>query len=91
MQILKSEQDTVVDVARSQCLDIERYLDKEVTILNDVIQKQSLRQKAEYSRLNEQIVDVRNIRQELDNSRIDCVKMLVNVEDVLGITTASNE
>lgn len=81
----------MVDVARSQCLDIERYLDKEATILNDVIQKQSLRQKAEYSRLNEQIADVRNIRLELDNSRIECVKMLVNVEDVLGISTAANE
>lgn len=66
VQILKSEQDTIVDVAKSQCVDIERYLEKESTILSDVIGKQNLRQKAEYSRLNEQISDVKSIRDELD-------------------------
>lgn len=39
--ILKSEQDTIVDVAKTQHSDIERYLAKEVKILDDVILKQN--------------------------------------------------
>jgi hypothetical protein len=53
VMILNSEKGTIVDVACSQQADIERYLDKETTVLNDCINKQALRQKAEYSRLNE--------------------------------------
>ena len=34
---LKTEQDTVEDVAKTQCADIERYLTKETAILLDVI------------------------------------------------------
>ena len=44
---LKGEQDTVEDVAKSQCNDIERYLKKEINILDDVIIKANKRQKAE--------------------------------------------
>ena len=40
MAVLKSEQDTIVDVAKAQDADIERYLNKEVRILDDVICKQ---------------------------------------------------
>ena len=39
MRILKSEQDTIVDVAKAQDADIERYLTKESKILDDVIIK----------------------------------------------------
>ena len=41
--ILKSEQDTIVEVANSQTADIERYLQKEILILKDVISKQHTR------------------------------------------------
>ena len=34
---LKSEQDTIVDIAKAQDSDIERYLSKENGILKDVI------------------------------------------------------
>lgn len=51
--ILKSEQDTIGEVAKSQTADIERYLDKEILILKDVIQKQHVRQNAEFARLND--------------------------------------
>ena len=47
---LKAEQDTVEDVAKAQCADIERYLHKEIAILDDVIQKSNKRQKAENQR-----------------------------------------
>ena len=43
---LKGEQDTVEDVAKSQCADIQRYLQKEIDILDDVIKKADNRQKA---------------------------------------------
>ena len=77
--ILNSEKRTIVDVACSQQVDIERYLDKEITILNDCINKQALRQKAEYSRLNEQVSDVKTIRDELDIGRMECVHKLIRV------------
>ncbi len=38
-KILKSEQDTIVDVAKQQTHDIERYLEKETGILSEVIMK----------------------------------------------------
>ena len=44
-----------------------------------------MRQKAEYSRLNEQVADVRRIRDELDAGRIVCVRKLTHVEQVLGV------
>ena len=52
---LKGEQDTVEDVAKSQCADIERYLKKEIAILDDVIIKANKRQKAENQRFQVQI------------------------------------
>ena len=48
--ILKTEQDTVEDVANSQTADIKKYLHKEISILDDVINKFNIRQKAENSR-----------------------------------------
>ena len=48
--ILKTEQDTVEDVAKAQTVDIKRYLQKEIAILDDVINKFNIRQKAENSR-----------------------------------------
>ena len=52
-RILKSEQDTIVDVAISQSTDIERYLQKEIKVLEDVILKQHQRQETEYKRLHQ--------------------------------------
>ena len=48
--VLKTEQDTVEDVAKAQTVDIKRYLQKEIAILDDVINKFNIRQKAENSR-----------------------------------------
>ncbi len=50
VHILHTEQETVATVATTQCLDIERYLNKETNILEDVINKAQIRQKAENSR-----------------------------------------
>ena len=47
---MKSEQDTVEAIAQAQCNDIQRYLTKEIAILDDIIIKAAKRQKAENSR-----------------------------------------
>lgn len=63
---------------------MERYLEKESTILSEVISKQAMRQKAEYSRLHDQVLDCRKIRDELDKSKMEAVNRLKRVETVLG-------
>ena len=88
---LKSEQDTVEDVAKAQCADIERYLRKEIAILDDVIIKSNVRQKAENSRFQIQISQVRQISYELDQSRLECVGSVRRVERNLGIEVDPNE
>jgi hypothetical protein len=50
--IQKVEMETIAEVSDSQCVDIERYLKKEVVVLDEVIVKQRVRQTAEFSRLN---------------------------------------
>ena len=44
---LKASQDTVEDVAKAQCSDIQRYLQKEIAILDDVQKKADKKQKTE--------------------------------------------
>ena len=91
MAILLSEQNTIVDVAKAQDQDIERYLNKENKILDDVICKQNERQKQEFNRLHSQCCDVKNIIEDLDAARMECVRKLLRVQDVLGVKTDSNE
>ena len=79
------------DVAKSQCADIERYLKKEINILDDVIIKANKRQKAENQRFQAQISQVRQISTELDQSRIECVGEVQKVERNLGIEFDPNE
>lgn len=52
VMIQKTEQDTVATVAKTQCADIERYLNKEVEILDNVITQQQDRQNIEFKRLH---------------------------------------
>lgn len=42
-KILKSEQDTILDIANTQDTDIKRYLQKEIKVLEDVIQRTDAR------------------------------------------------
>lgn len=88
---LKAEQDTVEAIAQAQCNDIERYLTKEINILDDVITKAEKRQKAENARFQMQISQVRQISNELDNDRLECLRNLRIVENNLGIETDPNE
>lgn len=56
---LHSEQDTVEAISNAQCNDIERYLKKEISILDDVILKSMQRQTAENKRFQIQVSQVR--------------------------------
>jgi len=64
--IFKSELETISEIAKSQTSDIERYLDKEIIILKDVIDKQHVRQNAEFVRLKEHVVQAHAIKDELE-------------------------
>ena len=90
-QNLKSDNDTIVQIATTQHSDIQRYLDKEIRVLDDVINKQSKRQEAEHTRLKGQATDVKNVLRDLDSSRMECVRKLNRVEQVLGVHTDPNE
>ena len=88
---LKSEQDTVEDVAKAQCADIKRYLEKEIAILDDVQIKANKRQVTENQRFQVQISQVRQIVEQLDDSRLECVQAVRRVETNLGIQVDANE
>ena len=87
VHILHTEQDTVAQVATTQCADIERYLLKETNILEDVINKANNRQKAENSRFFSQAVQTNRMRQELDDERSALVARVMKVQEVLGVPT----
>ena len=88
---LKGEEDTVADVARAQCNDIERYLRKEIGILDDVINKADQRQKTDNLRFQVQISQTRQILEALDDSRLESVRAVRRVETNLGIEVDPNE
>merc|ERR1712113_786700 len=89
--ILKQEQDTVEEVSNTQCMDIKRYLSKELKVLDDVINKANMRQKAEHSRFQIQVAQVKTISNELDKSRMEALERLLKVQGNLGIQTDPNE
>ena len=79
------------EVSETQCMDIKRYLIKELTILDDVINKSNVRQKAENSRFQLQVAQVKQISNELDKSRMEALERLLKVQGNLGIVTDPNE
>ena len=88
---MKQEQDTVEEVSETQCMDIKRYLQKEIAILDDVIAKANVRQKAENSRFQIQVAQVKQISNELDKHRMEALQRLLTVQGNLGIQTDPNE
>ena len=50
VQILNSERQTVLEMASTKCVDIEKYLSKEIHYLEELINKAQTKQKAENSR-----------------------------------------
>lgn len=88
---LKGEQDTVEDVAKAQCADIKRYLEKEIAILDDVQKKANTRQQTDNLRFQVQCSQVRQMLESLDDSRLECVRGVRRVETSLGIEVDANE
>ena len=91
VQILKTEENTVAEMAQTKCEDIDRYLNKEIHYLEELIGKAQIKQKAENSRFQYQCQQVKNIANELDDDRMSLVKRMVNIEDHLGIETGPLE
>ena len=79
VQILHSEQTAIAQQCNQQQDEAQAYIEHEVGVLNSCIQKQAIRQKAEFSRLNEQVLDVRSFRDELDKERMKSVAKLQKV------------
>jgi uncharacterized protein YlxW (UPF0749 family) len=50
IHILNTEKDTIAEMASTKCEDIDRYLHKELTYLEELIGKSQVKQKAENSR-----------------------------------------
>ena len=91
VQILNTERDTVAEMAETKCDDINRYLNKEIHYLEELISKAQTKQKAENSRFQFQCQQVKEIANELDDHRMELVKRTVNVEDHLGVDTGPLE
>ena len=87
VQILNNERDTVYEMAQTKCEDIDKYLNKEVHYLEELIHKAQVKQKAENSRFQYQCQQVKEIANELDDHRLLLVKRVMNVSDHLGIDT----
>lgn len=54
IHILNTEKDTIAEMASNKCDDIDRYLHKELGYLEELINKSSIKQKAENSRFQYQ-------------------------------------
>ena len=87
IHILNTERDTIADMARTKCEDIDRYLNKELHYLDELVIKSQVKQKAENSRFVFQCQQVKTIANELDDDRMQLVKRVINIEDHLGIET----
>lgn len=91
VHILNTEKDTIAEMASTKCDDIDRYLHKELSYLEELINKSQIKQKAENSRFQYQCQQVKQIANELDDERMGLVKRVINIEDHLGIETGPFE
>ena len=78
-------------MAETKCLDINRYLHKEIHYLEELISKAQTKQKAENSRFFYQCTQVKTIANDLDDHRMELVKRVIHVEDHLGVETGPLE
>ena len=45
--VLKTEEDVVSDMAQNKCTDVEKYLNKEINYLHELIKKANAKQQGE--------------------------------------------
>ena len=74
-------------MSQTKSNEIDKYLQKEIHYLEELINKSQTKQKAENSRFQYQCQQVKEIANELDDHRMELVKRTINVEDHLGIGT----
>ena len=91
VKILQTEQATVLEMAQSKCEDIDRYLNKEIHYLEELISKSDAKQVIEFNKFNFQCQQVDIINKELDDHRMELVKRVIVVEDHLGVVTGGLE
>ena len=91
IHILNTEKDTIAEMANSKMDDIDKYLSKELKYLDELINKNQVKQKAENSRFQFQCQQVKQLANELDDERMQLVKRVINIEDHLGIETGPFE
>ena len=84
---MNTERETVLEMAKTKCEDIDRYLHKEISYLEELIFKADQKQKAEHTRFWHQCDQVKHIVNELDDHRMELVKRVLTVQDHLGVDT----
>ena len=91
VKILQTEQATVLEMAESKLMDIDRYLNKEIHYLEELISKADHKQKQENNKFHFQCKQVVDNNNELDDHRMELVKRVIVVEDHLGVVTGPLE
>ena len=84
---MKTEEDVVSDMAQNKCKDVEKYLNKEIHYLHELIKKANGKQQGENKNYWFQCDQIKNINNELDDHRMELIKRVINTEDHLGIET----
>ena len=74
-------------MSEQKCGDINKYLSKEITYLEQLINKAQIKQKAENSRFQYQCQHCKVIANDLDDQRMVLVKRAINIQDHLGVET----
>ena len=72
-------------MSEQKCNDINKYLNKEINYLEQLINKAQIKQKAENSRFQYQCQHCKVIANDLDDQRMVLVKRTIHISDHLGV------
>jgi hypothetical protein len=87
VQILNTERETVLEMARTKLQDIDKYLHKEIRYLDELVKKDHDKQSKEFAQFWRQTQQIKAIEEELDDHRMELVKRILTVQDHLGVET----
>ena len=91
VQILNTERDTVLEMARTKLQDIDKYLHKEIRYLDELVKKDHDKQSKEFGKFWQQTQQVKGIEDALDDHRMELVKRILTIQDHLGVETGPLE
>ena len=63
----------------------KKFLDGETSKLNSVVGRQHVQQRAEFSRLKDQVYEIKQTAEELQKQRLSCIYGVIKIEKVLGL------